>query len=374
MSTLQKYAVLFVGLFVVLESIAYVGVTIIDKKSNLSRCAFPEYTPEYYDRYMYTTRFAPEMGWDHPSTEGTTRGGDRDVPGTKYFASAYGDSFTFGNEVSFEESWPYLFEELAGERIVNLGVPAGAQDMEYWKCRAMYDTYPTRVVLFAVGPIDVSRLGSMARKFLNPEDDLPLIKGRYARNEDGEFVLIPNPIQKPEDLQRISEPEFLSSRVAAHDYWANYYDRRYGFDVVYGRSFPYLFEVYQLARGQLLYGDAREDYRYHFSSPESELYGILIHCLQLFVELATEKGFIPVFIVDVMREDVGKEGFTHRILAFFETRNLKYFRVGPVFDSASREEGVPISNFYAPNVHYSAEGNRRIAAALKAFFEKEGLL
>lgn len=374
MSTIKKYALLLVGLFVVLESIAYLGISIADKKFELARRVFPDYTPEYYDPFMYTSRFAPEIGWDHPTSEATTRGGDLDIPGTRYFASAYGPSTTFCNEVSFEESWPYLFEEVSGERMVNLGVVAGAPDMEYWKCRSMYDTYPTRVVLFSVSPMTVLRLGSMARKFLAPNDNLPLIKPRYKQNKDGEIVLIPNPIVKPEDLPRIAEPEFLSSQVAAYDYWAQFYVRRYGFDIVYGRSFPYLLEVFQFARGHLLYAEKQEGYRYHTSSPASELFAIQFHCLKLFAELAEEKGFIPIFFIDCAAEDVGKEGFTSRILEFLETRNLKYFRVGPLFVSASSTEGVPISNFYAPNGHFSAEGNRRIAEGLNAFFKKEGLL
>ena len=52
--------------------------------------------------------------------------GDCDIDGPLTLAA--GDSFTFGDEVNDDESWPAALEQLTGRRVINAGVPGFGLD------------------------------------------------------------------------------------------------------------------------------------------------------------------------------------------------------------------------------------------------------
>jgi len=73
--------------------------------------------------------YDPDIGWD------SYRGGKRRGPLgiTTACGSAFGDSFTHGDEVMDDKAWPFVLSELLGCRIENFGVNGYGLDQAYLK-------------------------------------------------------------------------------------------------------------------------------------------------------------------------------------------------------------------------------------------------
>jgi hypothetical protein len=72
--------------------------------------------------------YDPEIGWD------SYRNGKRIGP--EYLTScggAFGDSFTHGDEVNSDETWPFRLSQLLGCEVENFGVGGYGQDQAYLK-------------------------------------------------------------------------------------------------------------------------------------------------------------------------------------------------------------------------------------------------
>src|SRR5215208_472024 len=88
-----------------------------DEARNLPMNAFLGWS--YYD---------PEIGWD------SYRNGKRVGPASlTSCGSAFGDSFTHGDEVKDDEAWPFRLSQLLGCEIENFGVGGYGQDQAYLK-------------------------------------------------------------------------------------------------------------------------------------------------------------------------------------------------------------------------------------------------
>jgi hypothetical protein len=70
---------------------------------------------------------------------------------------AIGDSFTFGDQVSDNETWPAILEDLTGIRTLNGGVFGYGLDQSYLRMKSLAKQYhPTHIVLSLI-PDDISR-------------------------------------------------------------------------------------------------------------------------------------------------------------------------------------------------------------------------
>lgn len=68
-----------------------------------------------------------------------------------------GDSFTFGDEVEDDETWPAQLESLLGVPVLNGGVFAYGVDQAYMRGRALIDRYDPEIVILALISSDISR-------------------------------------------------------------------------------------------------------------------------------------------------------------------------------------------------------------------------
>jgi len=106
----------------------------------------PIYRPEYFDCSGCKTINSVEaqslshsgfMGWDYHDPDlgwDSYRNGKRvGPPGFSACGSAFGDSFTHGDEVRDNEAWPFRLSELLGCEVENFGVGGYGQDQAYLK-------------------------------------------------------------------------------------------------------------------------------------------------------------------------------------------------------------------------------------------------
>jgi len=362
------YLMLFFGVFGILEVICGIGIKLFDRRVGLQPVTFPANDPSYYERAMRMFHFDPDIAWDMPTP---VRSPQEVVPGRRYAASAYGDSVTYCREVKDDETWEHYFERNTGHKIVNLGVAGGAPDMAYLKIRKYYDLYPSDVVLMCVLPENVNRLGSTLRKFLNRADNFPLVKPRYEIH-DSQFELYWPPIYEPDDVMRVGDRRFLSG-IAQHDYFYQWFKRRYGFDLVWGRSFPYTFEFLQLLKGEVLLRNTDPGYIPRFAQPDDELYRILLFVMDQFLALSRKKGFKPAVVLHTTRQDVPDDSFVAPFIAHLTTLGVRTFEVSAAFRSEVQANRVTVPELFAPNGHYSPRGNEIVAEALANFMRREAL-
>ena len=112
-----------------------------------------------------------------------------------------GDSFTFGLDVSYEDSWGGRLERSLGPdvQVLNFGVEAYGVDQAY--LRYLRDVRPWRPQVVILGLIDHDLLRSMAVYFFLsfPGWDYPFAKPRFAA-ERGDLRLLNAPLPSPEAI------------------------------------------------------------------------------------------------------------------------------------------------------------------------------
>jgi hypothetical protein len=117
-------------------------------------------------------------------------------PGTIRIA-LFGDSFTHGDEVPYQDTWGYQLQELLREQgidaeVLNFGVPGYGMDQAYLRWQILGQEYAPDIVLFGFQPEDVGRNVNLFRMLLYPETGIPLSKPRYIL-EDGSLTLVNYP-------------------------------------------------------------------------------------------------------------------------------------------------------------------------------------
>jgi hypothetical protein len=137
--------------------------------------ALAELGPADFDRVKATTA-SDLLGWDNPTstTEQTTNcageevtstyNGDRirlhgrGTPGDAVILIA-GDSYTFGNEVADDETYPAQLEHILGVATANLGVSGYGPDQALLKLENQIDRFPlAKVVILSVLYDDTARM------------------------------------------------------------------------------------------------------------------------------------------------------------------------------------------------------------------------
>lgn len=163
--------------------------------------------------------YDPVLGWsprpDRVSGNGLYRYnslGLRSAP-SEYSPSApidtvriaiFGDSFTHGDEVPFEQTWGHHLENklrqngLSAE-VINFGVAGYGMDQAFLRWRAVGHTFSPDVVIFGLQMENVKRNVNLLRPVYLRETSLPFSKPRFLLTTNG-LQLINSPPLPPEKL------------------------------------------------------------------------------------------------------------------------------------------------------------------------------
>lgn len=88
---------------------------------------------------------------------GTRRNGDTPLPASRPLALAVGDSFTFGDGVNDDESWPAILEQLSGAPVVNAGMGGFGLDQAVLRAERLVEVYHPDIIIVSFIPHDVLR-------------------------------------------------------------------------------------------------------------------------------------------------------------------------------------------------------------------------
>jgi hypothetical protein len=137
------------------------------------------------------------------------RGGSR--------VALYGDSVTFGIEVSYEQSWGNQLEELLARtgkdyQVLNLGVGGYGMGQAYLRWRSTRSKLRPNIVVFGLQPENVYRNVNVIRPFYVPQTNLPFSKPRFVLEGDG-LGIVNVPCLPPREVLRVlREPRLWEHR------------------------------------------------------------------------------------------------------------------------------------------------------------------
>lgn len=129
---------------------------------------------------------------------------------------AFGDSFTYCEEVELEDCWTTLLEdELKRSEVLNFGVPGYAPDQAWLRYQQGAARLEPCAVLIGVMVENVNRVVNRFRPFYYPETGIPLPKPRYLLDH-GELTLLPSPVER---LDQLRDPAWVEANLGQHDDW-----------------------------------------------------------------------------------------------------------------------------------------------------------
>jgi lysophospholipase L1-like esterase len=116
----------------------------------------------------------------------------------------FGDSFTHGSDVPFEDSWGAILEDRLNQKgvqveVLNFGVPGYAIDQAFLRWRKNGKPFHPNIVLFGFQNSNVKRNMNLIRVLYSPDTGLIFSKPRFVL-EDHSLRLVNVPALPPENL------------------------------------------------------------------------------------------------------------------------------------------------------------------------------
>lgn len=275
--------------------------------------------------------------------------------------AAFGDSFTYGSDVSLGDNWAKQISTLEPRiEVLNFGVPAYGLDQAYLRYVAFGDEYHPDVVLIGYMSENLARHVNVYRGFYSRSyRDAIFTKPRFRLDGDA-LVLLPNPLATIDAYRalRANEASVLA-RIGQNDYH---------FYALYGDGaldFLPSVRLLKLAGAELrkrlqtpIYTpDGRYDER-------SEAYHVTLRLLDRFHADVLARHALPIIVVfpdlnDQKRSRAGKPRRYASMLAYLASRG---YRVIDLMDALEPEQGrYSVDDLSVQWGHYSKLGNEIVA-------------
>ncbi|MBZ0302902.1 MAG: SGNH/GDSL hydrolase family protein [Anaerolineae bacterium] len=130
----------------------------------------------------------------------------------------FGDSFTHGDEVPFEDSWGQQLEVLLNEsgihaEVINFGVGGYGMDQAFLRWQRIGRQYAPDVVLFGFQAENVGRNVNIFRPFYDRRNAIPFFKPRFVLDGRQSLQLTHTPTTPPEQVPEVIA-NFIDSPLA----------------------------------------------------------------------------------------------------------------------------------------------------------------
>jgi hypothetical protein len=303
--------------------------------------------------------YDPDLGWaigpnrrstnglyfsDAQSLRAPNVGEDVLVPPRAPWIATLGDSFTFGEEVAYHDTWPAQLEHLFEGRfaVANFGVLGYGVDQSY--LRYVRDVRHRRPAIAILGFISNDLFRSMTvYTFLSfPEWESPFSKPRFLLT-DGRLRLINAPTISPDAIfakSAITDLPYLQYDMGYTplEWQRDWYHASY-FARFLATRFPRWIPE-------------------NANAAEEAVFALNERILRSFVELARESGTRPVIAYFPTAGDFHPERPNVTGKTFLQRTGLPYLDPTPCLLQ------VPESERFEPGGHYSPRGNAAVAHCL----------
>ena len=157
----------------------------------------------------YLAHRDPDLGWPSRRAYGAEccdESGARRNPAFPIVGtacvSAYGDSFTWGDEVPPADAWVTRLAERLGCRVANYGANGYGTDQAFLRWRLTTGD-EARLVIFTIYPENVVRNVNRYRPLLTGEGESLGLKPRFVLEPDGTLRLVPIPTPSADELRAL---------------------------------------------------------------------------------------------------------------------------------------------------------------------------
>lgn len=257
-----------------------------------------------------------------------------------------GDSYTFGQELEYEDTWGYLLEKSLGPqfKVLNFGVPGYGVDQAFLRFERDVLVWKPKIVIYAINSGAVRRTMIVYTFLSRPDWNYPFSKPRFIVR-DGELKEINAPALSPEAIfskASIFELPFLE------------------YDVGYKQS-DWQYKPYQFSfLARLLVSRYPSWSRPNPDTSDEALVAVNTAVLRAFVQSARQAGTIPIVAYLPGPADVQKPNSSPDIgRRVLEETGIKAAELGPCLLKAdSRDRVVP------SGAHYSRKANAALAECL----------
>ena len=266
-----------------------------------------------------------------------------------------GDSFTFGDEVAFADSWAYQLEQRlpSGCQVLNFGVSGYGVDQAYLRYMRDVRTWHPDVVIFGFISHDLDRAMSVYGFLLHNTITLLAPKPRFVYDEQGNLFPVNIPVPKLEEIlakKSIRELPFITYESAY---------RETEWDRPSWRYFhaSYLFRL--LTSLHPLWEREREE------TSDKNLRSINRELFQSFVKTATSDKTIPLIVYLPYGPDFSK---TYRPgqgplgVEILRDAKLAHTDLTACFSTLPHSERF--MHALGGGMHYSPKGNAKISECL----------
>ena len=317
--------------------------------------------------------FDPELGWSYrapsKSDDGAIHISARGTRGAREYADrpaddvlrvvAFGDSFTFCEEVRDEHSWPAVVEsELEGVELLNFGVGGYGTDQALLRWRTVDPGERVDVVLVGLLLENIGRNVNRYRPRWYPRADSAVVKPRFVLEGEG-LRLLPAPYRTRRELLDAVESGAVLADTAEGEYWGP------------GLGGPLAHSaVARLVAAELAYGE--RELAPLWADVEGEPYRVTLRVLETFHAEALARGARAFAVLvfpthdDLASLGAGGPRYWDTLGAGLAERGIEYLDLSLVLEESAAEAGAP--PLYLKS-HLSPRGNaavaRRVAAWLR---------
>jgi hypothetical protein len=273
------------------------------------------------------------------------------VPPASRRILAFGDSFTYCEEVNFSDCWTqHLQAQLPGTEVLDYGVPAYAPDQAWLRYQREGRGQAPCAVLIGNMVENINRVVNRFRPFYM--GDIPLAKPRFLI-DNGQLQLLPSPAQGPEDLMN---PVWVETNLGPHDAW--YFP---------GTFVPNPVDSLQVGRvvRSASYRLSRWTWPWWKYQPGSEDFEVLSTVLVQFARQVRSDGATPVVLVfpyanEIVAAQQGRPKTHAPLLDLLAREGIATIDLTDALGLAARDHGVE----ELINSHYRPLGDAVVADAL----------
>ena len=253
-----------------------------------------------------------------------------------------GDSFTFGEDVTYEETWGYFLEKELGSQfqVLNFGVAGYGVDQSFLRYEKDVRKWKPKIVIFGFISNDAVR-SMLVYPFLSfPDWDMPFAKSRFiVRN--GELTNIneqprtPQAIFSAESILELPLLEYDQGYVQSD--WVRHF---------YHRSYLARLFVSWVRRCSIEGAEVTDE----------ALVAVNASILETFVRSATEAGVIPLVVLFPNKKELSVSPLSKRVL---QRSGVAYTDLSSCLLPLNADD-----RFVPAHRHYSPQGNAVVANCL----------
>lgn len=282
--------------------------------------------------------------------------------------SAYGDSFTHGNEVRYDETWQQKMEQQdTSLEVLNFGVGGYGLDQAYLRYLKERGVYKSDIVLIGYMTDDIYRHQNIFRPFFSAKTGLPFGKPRFELQDDS-LILDKNPFPTTRHYrQLLKSPGYYLRKAGKMDV---YYQKAQKSGPLDFLASVRLFKIALEKVGDRFDTDFKLNQVY---AKNSSSFKVVCRLFSGFIKAVKEDEAMPVIILfpnkrDVMRFKQSGENHFRSLHRYFDEQGFTYLDLLPVFAQVESDSAL---NTLFEN-HYTPEGNGFFAESILQFLKSTG--